>query len=222
MQQIIEDLKSIPGVIGAAIYRSRQGIIHNNLPSLFKADRLTETARLLVKISSAGRLNFPDLAEVLLNFEESILVCRQFSSQDFVFAVCDPGINTNLLCMSLNLAIDEYAGEHPADEPDDEVQSGSPGPTQDASPAVDPGKLRSSPALAKPLQTMQDLLTKVMGPMASIVFDDALQVWSQSEPQVPASLPKLLEILCIEFGDDEKARIYRNLVRTQLSTRPRE
>lgn len=221
MQQIIDDLKSIPGVVGAAIYRSKHGIIHNNLPSLFKQERLTEIAKLLVKINSAGRLNFPDLAEVLLNFEESVLVCRQYTNQDFLFAICDPGINLNLLSMSLNLAIEQFA-DQPAAATEPETPATTGAAPSEAPAATDLDKLRSSPALAQPLQVMQDLLTKVMGPMAVIVFEDALVLWSRNHPPAPASLPKLLEILCLEFGDEEKAQTYRELVHGQLANQPRE
>jgi hypothetical protein len=48
MQQIIDDLKSIPGVIGAFAFRTKQGILCNNLPSPFKPERLTEIAKTLI------------------------------------------------------------------------------------------------------------------------------------------------------------------------------
>ena len=110
MQQLIDDLKSIPGVIGAYVFRSNDGVRCSNLPSIFKSDRIADMTKSLIKIHSAGKQNFPDLVEVFINYEESMLFCRQFNSSDYVIAICDPGMNLGVLAMSLNMALEEVAG----------------------------------------------------------------------------------------------------------------
>jgi predicted regulator of Ras-like GTPase activity (Roadblock/LC7/MglB family) len=216
MQQLTEDLKSIPGVIGAAVYRSKQGIIANNLPSLFKQERLNDIAKLLVKINSAGRLNFPDLGEVLISFEESMLLCRQLAPQDFLVAICDPSINMNLLAMSMNLAVEEFSRNQPT-AATTTPQTTTQAPSRPA--PVDLDAIRASGPLAMPLKVMEELLSEVMGPMAGIVFEDALASWSKAAVPATGTLPKLLEILYHEFGDDDKAKVYRDMVRNRLSSR---
>jgi len=206
MQQMIDDLKSIPGVIGAFGYRAKQGILCNNLPSLFKAERLTEIAKNLSKIATAGRLNFPDLTEVLINFEESVVLCRPLGVNDCLITVCDPSINMNLLALSLNLALEDY---NPA--------AAAAPPVAPAAPRVDPAQLRKSGPLARPLQSMAQMLAKVMGPMAGIVFDDALVAWAAGQVPSLSSLPALLDSLCREIGDPEKAERFRQLVHSQLA-----
>jgi len=219
MNQFIGDLKSIPGMIGAAIYRPGQGVLCSNLPALFKSERLAEMARLFAKVHAAGRLNFPDLAEILISYDEAVVVGRRIAGNDLLLAFCDPSINMNLLTMSLNLAFEEYAGNR--DEPVDGDATPHPasGAAQDGSESIDPQKLRSAGPLAPPLQVMNQLLSKIMGPMATIVFDDAVSLWCRDQQPATAGLPKLLEILCQEIGDDEKARTYRDLVRNQLTSK---
>jgi hypothetical protein len=203
MQQMIDDLKSIPGVIGAFGYRAKQGIFCNNLPSLFKQERLFEVAKSLAKIAAAGRLGFPDMNEVLINFEESVILCRPLGASDFLITVCDPSINMNLLALSLNLALEDFdptAAEAPAA----------------IVPRIDPAQLRESGPLVEPLQAMVQMLAKVMGPMAGIVFNEALESWANEQPPTPARLPALQESLCREIGDPEKAERFRKLVESQL------
>lgn len=223
MEQLIEDLKSIPGVIGAAGYRSKQGITHSNLPALFKAEKLHEVAKHLIKINSAGRLNFPDLGEVLINYEEAVILCRQVNGDEFLTVICDPSINLNLLAMSANLAVEEYEQGRrtaPAETAAPAAVPASATPPQPAAAGkVDLDALRSNGPLASPLQVMEELLTKVMGPMATIVFVDALEIWCKSSQPTAATMPKLLEIICQEFGDDDKAKDYRDMVRSRLSSR---
>lgn len=209
MQQIINDLKSIPGVIGAFGYRAKQGILCNNLPSLFKPERLTEIAKNLTKITTAGRLGFPDLAEVLISFEESVLLCRPLGVSDFLITLCDPSINMNLLGLSLNLALEDF-------DPD---AGGASPPAAGAAPPVDPEQLRQSGPLAKPLQGMAQMLAKVMGPMAGLIFDEALATWATGQVPTQAGLPTLLDALCREIDDPEKSERFRQLVHDQLAVK---
>ncbi|OHB25885.1 MAG: hypothetical protein A2X84_05215 [Desulfuromonadaceae bacterium GWC2_58_13] len=223
MQQLIDEFKSIPGVVGASVFRPKQGVVCHNLPALFKADRINEIGKHLVKIHAAGRHNFPDLAEVMVNYEEATILCRQFQGGDFLIAVCDPGVNFNLLTMSMNLAIQDFQGTELASVPAP-PPSAAPVPA-DEKPAVvsptvrkvDPTALRESGELAEPMQILLQSLTKIMGPMAMIVFDDAVIAWATGQTPSLSNLNTLLDLLCEEIGDQENAGRYRSLVKKQLS-----
>jgi len=222
MQQLIEELKSIPGVVGASVYRPKQGVLCHNLPTLFKAERINEIGKHLAKIHAAGRHNFPDLSEVMVNYEEATILCRHFQGGDFLLAVCDPGVNFNLLAMSMNLALEDFHGtvpttaaQTPAAAPVAEEKAVSPPPL--SAPKVDPAALKETEGLVEPLQIMLQALTKIMGPMAMIVFDDALIAWASKQTPAVSTLKILLDILCEEIGDQEKVGRYRELVKKQLS-----
>ena len=70
MQQLIDELKAIPGLVGACIYSSRDGLQETNLPGIFKADRLGAVGKQLAKLYSAGRMSFDDLTDVSLHYDE--------------------------------------------------------------------------------------------------------------------------------------------------------
>ena len=211
MQQLIDDMKAIPGVIGACTYRSQEGIINNNLPSLFSDERLHNSAKHLAKIHAAGRLNFPDLTEVMVNYEESVVVFRQINLNDHLITFCDPGINMNLLGMSLNLAIENLSVQA--------VENINKSAPKTATKPPNVQALLEKGPMAQPLQSMLKLLTKVIGPMAKIVFDEALIRWVATIEDKKGSFSKLLEIVCQEIGDGDKSTEYRNLVREKMASR---
>lgn len=223
MQQLIDDLKSIPGVIGAYVFRQREGIRCSNLPSLFKADRIAEMTRSLIKIHTAGKQSFPDVIEVFINYEESMLFCRQFSTTDYLVAICDPGMNLNVLAMSLNMALEDISGEDetaPSPAVDENAARAMTSPPDKASVSAppsgaDPDILANGP-LAQPLQEMSRLLTKVLGPMALIVFDDTVTQWAKGRTPSPSELPQLVQSICREIDDTEKAKRYQELVHSCL------
>jgi predicted regulator of Ras-like GTPase activity (Roadblock/LC7/MglB family) len=225
MQQLIDDLKSIPGVIGAYVSRTNQGILCSNLPSLFKPERIAEVTKSLLKIHTAGKQNFNDLIEVFINYEESMLFCRQFTSRDYVMAVCDPGMNLGVLAMSLNMALEEVTGRIeagdalPEEEPILEAVEDEPAATQQAAPP--PSDAAPAPSfdqdpLAKPLEELSKSLAKILGPMALIVFDDTLAKWASGRTPTQDDLPQLVDRLCQEIEDPEKAKHFQKMVQPFL------
>jgi len=100
---------------------------------------------------------------------------------------------------------------------DEQVRSGTDPvvPAAKASPppsTPSPEQLLAGGPLAAPLKTMQELLGKVLGPMAKIIFEDALAEWLQKHRPAPATLPQLAEILGREIGDPQRARAYKQLL----------
>jgi hypothetical protein len=65
---------------------------------------------------------------------------------------------------------------------------------------------------------MQAALLKILGPMATIVFKEAVQEWIQTREPCAESLPELLDILINEINDDEKNTVYMNLIEPCLDT----
>jgi chorismate mutase len=209
MQQLIDDLKTIPGVMGACVFNAGDGIRANNLPPLFKPERITEIAKNLIKISSAGQHALADVAMIFVSYEESSFLCRPISDSNYVIALCDPQINFNVLDMSLSLALEEMKSRGL-------VVPASPAP---ASPAVASASSNVSSASApavdekQMLQNLETALNKVLGPMAGIVFGDVLETWQQTGG---SDFTLLVEDLCREIDDESKAQQYRELVRAYL------
>jgi len=71
--------------------------------------------------------------------------------------------------------------------------------------------INNSP-VADQLQGMQTALFKIVGPMAKIIFKEAVQEWTQSEDPTESSIPMLLDILSNEINDPEKEQQYVDLI----------
>jgi hypothetical protein len=67
--------------------------------------------------------------------------------------------------------------------------------------AASPEDLMNSGPLSGPLGTMQTALYKVIGPMAKLVFMDAIEQWSAIDTPCMESLPLLTHIVLGEIGD---------------------
>jgi len=218
MQQALDDLKAIPGVVGAAIYQAQQGVLANNLPGLFKPEKLAGMGKLLNKIFSAGRLSFNDLAETSLCYEEATLITREISEGRYIMVICDPAANMNLLSMSLKMALEDLRQPRSSTP----AQSSATPPSTAGqvvdrqSPEIKPEELLARGPLSTPMKGMQQQLANVIGPMAEILFQDALIEWSKTFQVSITNLPHLVDLVCRDIGDNQKARQYRDLIQSQL------
>ncbi len=211
MRQMIEELKAIPGVVGAGIYSSSEGLQVTNLPGIFKPERLNVVGKHLTKLYSAGRLSFTDLTDLTLNYDESVVVARELDKQLLVFVFCDPSFNHNLLSMSFNLLQEDYrAGSFSS-----EVATVPP-----LAPAVETSeeKVITEPdgPLAVLFDLMRERLSKILGPMAAFIFDELLEKWQQQGVTDFSRIEELISALNSEIDDDEKSKKYRQLIEPEL------
>jgi len=216
MMHLIDELKVIPGVVGACIFDTRDGLKVTNLPVIFKPERLNVVGKHLAKLYSAGRMSFNDLVDITLNYDESVIITRELEKNTLIFAVCDPSFNHNLLSMSFNLLQEEFnsSGFAVAEpEPLGEVQS----PVAEMNALEPPAEMkRSIGSDLKPLlDEMKADLAKILGPMAEFVFDEAVEEWSGNGADF-TRIDLLVEQLEQEIGDEKKATEYKQLIAPTL------
>ncbi len=211
MNKLLDELKAVPGVVGGFVLHQREGILVNNLPSFFKESRLLEIGKKLQKIWSAGRMSFPDVSEASLFYEESVLILRAVGEQLFLVLVCEPSINTNMLSMSINLALEDLETL----EPPPAAAAFEESVAEPLVAAADPGELLSGP-LAEVLERLQGGLAGVMGPMAELIFEEALEQWCAAGRTTREELPALVEIITAEIGDEQKSERFAALARPHI------
>jgi hypothetical protein len=216
MKLIIDELKSVPGVIGAYLFNLKTGVLASNLPGLFKEEKLVSLGRMLTKMNSAGRRSFPDIVEGTLFFEESAIVLREVSGGTCLIAICDPSFNSNLLTMSINLTLEELKNSGERADPIMQPAAAAAPPPKAAVPAAN--QLLADGPLATLLKEMQTLLSKVLGPMAQIVFQDALAEWAACHPPTAVALPQLVELLAREIGEPGRVKSYKQLLDAHLKS----
>ncbi|NOY13128.1 MAG: hypothetical protein GXP51_05430 [Deltaproteobacteria bacterium] len=209
MRQMIEELKAIPGVVGAGIYSSVEGLQATNLPGIFKPERLNTVGKHLAKLCSVGRLSFNDLTDVTLNYDESVIVARELDKNLLLFAFCDPSFNHNLLSMSFNLLQEDFrAGNFKTETP-------APASLEAGVAAAQPTALQDD-ALATLLAVMRERLSKILGPMAGFIFDEVADDWKTRGAADSSRITELISGLEQEIADEEKIARYQQLIAPEL------
>ncbi len=219
MDQILTELQSVPGVIGAFVFHSQNGVKLRALPEVFKEAKLVKMGKSLVKIYAAGCMGVSELSEVSLYYEESIVIVRRISTREFLIVLLDPGANLNLVSMSLNLTVEELKTV-----PEKPVEVNAPGPPVQVEPPLPITRnngykaeemLQSGP-MAESLRSMQLSLAKVMGPIARVIFRDALTEWLKNGSPSFENVAVLIDVLEKEINDPEKFQDYRKRIAAYL------
>ena len=211
MIHLIDELKMISGVMGACIVDSREGLKVTNLPTIFKPERLNLVGKHLQKLYSVGRMSFDDLTDISLHYDESVVVARELEKGTLIFALCDPTFNQNLLTMSFNLLQEEFKlGNFAEDTTGTDL-------TEEGGADL-PTEMAISESLQGLLEEMKGALGKILGPMASFIFDEVVENWvTQGIPDF-SRIEELIEQLNQEIADQNKIDNYRQLISSALKS----
>ena len=209
MDKLFKKLASTPGVIGAFIYHREDGIKEKSMPAVFKDENLNRIAASLIKMLAAGKKGFADIREVSLYYEESIVLIREHPGNRFLIVFCDTLSRKNRADKPVT-QVRHYLGEAA-----NRRRKIKPRPLA-AVPQIKPNAmdreaeaLMNSSPMSKSLQGMQASLSKVMGPVAKIVFINALQDWIETDRPSFDSMPVLVDMLGHEINDNEKFKDYQ-------------
>ena len=210
MNTVLDEIKTIPGIIGGFVFGVTHGIQMNNLPPVFKETNLNKIGKVLDKIYRSSKAGSPDITELSLYYEESTIIVRPLGKTAYLVIMSEPSLNQNLITMSMNMVADEIIqmGEtldSAAENLDSNTQ------TQSGKEISAEEIINNSP-LSEQLCGMQTSLLKIIGPMAKIIFKDAINAWIGSNNPSESSLPRLVEILLNEINNSEREEKYLKMI----------
>ena len=220
MEQVFSEIMGTPSVLGIFIFSPPDKVLVNTLASRLEGPSLINTGKILQKIYAATRMNIADTSEVLLFYEEGLLLVKEITDKVFLVVMCEASANPSLITMSIGIGLEDLKAwverqQAPLPRPEAEVK-----PAPVAAPQKPtPEELMESGPLAEALSEMQAALARVMGPMASIIFTEAQSQWISGGNPSEATLGELVRILTKEIKDPERIKRFRDLVNPLLRGR---
>ncbi len=220
MSKIFQDLKSIQGFIGGYVFRPTVGILAKEMPSVYKDNKLSEIGDVLIKTYKSGSLNFPNMIDVSICFQEAVIIIREAAGNTFIFILVDPASNLNLFNMTLSVLMEDVAELIPSTEPNIPVEAAipevAPSPVDSGKP-VSGSELLSEGPMSGKLQEIQDALAMVMGPIARIIMVDALDEWLKGNAPSHENIPALADILYKEINDSGRVGDFKKRMSALIS-----
>ncbi len=172
MEQTIHNLKEIAGVFGVCIYERDRGLLINKMPPFFVESSLVSLGTMLTNITARVVEKMPTAAEMILHYDEVTLVVRTLGDKT-VLVVGEPHMNARMVSYSLNL-LNKSNFSAPPIAVTTAAASFAPVNSDVASPVAVVDVAVMQPYAGE----LKHFLTKEVGPMADIIFDDAVDRWS--------------------------------------------
>jgi len=201
MNQLISTINEIPGILGICIFNQNHELTINNVPDSIPPAVLAEVGHVLANIYELAQDNVHQISDLSLHYDEVSLHIR-IAADETILIVGEPQLNESLVSLSLNMIEKEY--QLTGTEPLEDIHTVTM-PVQTNVNYVD--------LLAEQIPALKNKLVKVIGPMASIVFDDAYKRWREKQP---LHCYGLLEILQAELENDEQYEKYTILIEPEL------
>ncbi|NNJ99412.1 MAG: hypothetical protein HKP58_03265, partial [Desulfatitalea sp.] len=185
MRQALNEMNLIPGVMGGYVYNPELGVIEKNLPPVFKEERLRDISTQLVALERHFGSDFPDHTDAFLFFEMFAITIREIENNFFFILLFDPKSKTNVLSVSINLILEEMrplVREYKADEVLESPSKHHPKNSRKSSVKRNMvEEVMSKGPLSDNLKELEKLLVKILGPVAPLMFKNALEQWCEEQ-----------------------------------------
>ncbi len=221
MKNLLEEIKTSPGVLGACVYSTKKGIVGSNLPATFNSEqqqRITSILHRVFRLNDAAKL---DVNAYEIQYDEALLMARRLDTEATLVVVCAPDVNVPLVSMACGMQSAELLeaiaahqdGAPPSQTPVPPVVETA--PVQAPQTKLTPAEVLNGP-LADKLTGIKRALAKCIGPVAGMALDGALKTWLEKGEPTAERLTDLAELLLPEIDDDNEKTAFVHEVKELL------
>ena len=203
MQAIVETLCALSGVNHAGIYKNSE-LVSSNFPDN-QTSQMTKSSHVIGQLFSALESVNKSHNELYFGIDNGYLAAFRLQDGYVALLLTDKKINVPMISMAIKSA-SQTIRQHAEDEYAEQGRLAQPSklhaPDEDEAEEVE---VPVEESLRPIFDRYTRLLTTYLGPAASVIVDDAIDVWKQTYLQTPDNLPHLIAILEKEL-DSKKER----------------
>ena len=205
MQKILDEIKITPGVLGAAVYTSKHGILATNLPEMFKADTQKRIGNILHRIFKLNKTVNLDVNSFEIQYDEALLLIRKLCDTSSLIIICEPDAKVHLINMSVSMVSADLLNFI------DNCEQ-TPAVAEKVSTPQQPADLESvlNGPLAEKFTLMKRALAKHIGPVANKALKTSLEQWLEKGGPSATRLGELAEIMQLEIDNDAAQHAFIN------------
>ena len=204
--KLTDIIASLPEVDGGFLYDPTRGIYSNQTAGAADDDSLLQVSNKLSKIVSMLTVHFHDTGGIRVTFKDLILYGLMFEENHWLFLLHHPSLSPGMVKMTVQMALNIQQEETPP------VQEAAEEPTVHDQSLMDLF-MDDESELREPLIAIKEELASHIGPVAELVFEDAVDEWGKNAPS-RETLPNLLEIIEQEIDDEEACTLFKENLKT--------
>ena len=196
MKAVLNEIAVLPGVVGSCLFSKERGQICSGLPPSFTDESVLTIANRVTRLVQMGGMVDMDVQTIALRYDIYTIMTMPVDSDTLLVIACESRSNCSLIATTISMLAGELQSRLAKQSTPD------PGTKEIAAKSDDGQEAEKTASL---LKQVRGALAFVIGPMADMVFDDNLALWTLKKPASTSRLPELIELLVGEIGDDSAA-----------------
>jgi len=206
-------IASLPEVAGGFLFAPDKGLYSNQAVDIASDSSLHQVSTKLTKMVSMLSVHFNDTKAIRVNFKDLILYGTCMQNDHWLFLLHQPSLSPGMLKMTVQMALNIETDTVDFKQTNDDFPSFDPPVETIDTPEEDIMATLLDPdsELYTPLTRIQDQLTHHIGPIANLIFKDAIELWAKkASPSAADTLPDLIGILEEEIDNKEDRKSFRD------------
>ncbi|MDF1577929.1 MAG: hypothetical protein RQ753_03595 [Desulfurivibrionaceae bacterium] len=225
MENILQEIKSVPAVMGSYLHVNGVTAVTSDLPKIFqnKVYEIGAAVDRIIKVNESTKMH---AANIEFRYDEAVILIRPIDQDASLITFCETEVNRKKLNMTTGMLANEL--KDAAERLRKGGSSGTPAPeTAPAPPApkaaapkdqeIDINKILHAGPLASVFRDFQNAFAMAIGPIGEMVMKDTVEAWAKKGECNEARLNELAEMLCREIDDQSLEAEFREAVREHLS-----
>ncbi|MEN8257808.1 MAG: hypothetical protein ABFS09_08100 [Thermodesulfobacteriota bacterium] len=240
MNDLLQEIKMLNGVLGAFVYTDKFGVVACDMPP---ATTLTVPSMERVGTFLKRFFSNPTTLELgVMSYEirnsEYLMLLKKIDEQGTLVTVCEPEVSmplvnmtTSMLIAELKAAVDLVTAKPDLSQLQDQAKpaASQPQARKTASPAgakpapkpkakvIDVDKLMSEGPFAAIARKLEDSMARAIGPVGNMVVRDCVEKWVAGGSPSKDRFGELMEFLLKEIGDSRLEDEFKQEVGPLLS-----
>ncbi len=213
-------IASLPEVSGGFLYSPERGIYSNQAESIANDSTLQNVSLKLSKIVSMLAIHFNDTGGIRVTFKNFILFGMRIEAENWMFLLHQASLSPGMIKMTVQMALNIQPEATPT-EPEPQTEEVNFVPEGDSGSDTETllaNLLNPESDLSKPLTAIQEELAIHIGPVAELVFEDAIGDWCANGTPSIEDLPEFIAMLEKEIDDEDDLSTFKESLKTYLST----
>lgn len=207
MDEILQEIKMLPGVQGVFVSVDKPDIVFSYVPSGFDHETLKlmgVSLQRLFKMNASCQLSVNSME---MRFPEAMVLVKEICDGSSLVILCETEANFSLINMTSNMLLGELAlgVEKVRANPEAALQANS----AKKAGSMDFAQAQNEEPMKSAIPVFQDALAKAIGPIAAMIVKEIVGKWLQGGACAEERFPELVALFCQEIGDAALEKEFR-------------
>lgn len=207
MDELLQEIKMLPGVVGVFVSIDKPDLIFSYVPEGYEHETLKligGSLQRIIKMNASCQLS---VNSVEMRFPDTMVLVKYLCDGALLVMLCETEANFSLINMTSNMLLGELAlgvGKIRAN-PEAALQAIS----AKKAGSMDFAQAQGQEPLQSAIPVFQDALARAIGPIAAMLVKEIVGKWLQAGACAQERFPDLVDLFCQEIGDAPLEKEFR-------------